>query len=455
MQLSQWRGAGRWLAALAGLAIMVVAAGWYGSAPSKATAGHTPEFSQEAGTVSVEVMTPRPGGIDRVCLQPGTVEPFESADLYARVSGYLIEQKVDIGSAVRAGDVLAQIAVPEIETQVKQDTAEVTRARAKVDQVKAAITTAEADVGAARAAVALATAEKQSKTSYREYREKQRKRIAELVASRAIEAKLADEQHDQYQAAVGAESAATEAVGAAKQKEAAAKARVKQAEADLRFAEAEVTTAQAKLERAQVLRDFAVIRSPYTGVVTRRNFHPGDFIRSADAGGERLPLLSVERTDLMRVVIQVPDLDVPFVDRGDPAVIEMDALRGVSYRAEVSRLAASEDPRTRTMRTEVDVKNADGKLRRGMFGRVTLTLKAGAPEVLRIPSSALVGKADGGKGMVRVVREDRVAVVPVQYGTDNGSEVEVVTGLKATDRVILRASGPVEQGTPVTAANPT
>ena len=81
-----------------------------------------------------------------MCLQPGSVEPFEAADLYAKVSGFLVEQKVDIGYPVHAGEVIARISVPEYEKQVKQDAAEVERAAARVEQMKAAITTAEADL---------------------------------------------------------------------------------------------------------------------------------------------------------------------------------------------------------------------------------------------------------------------------------------------------------------------
>ena len=405
--------------------------------------------------VPVEVVTPRPGGIDRICLQPGSIEPFEAADLYTKVSGFLVEQNVDIGDPVKEGEVLARIAVPEYEKQVKQDAADVVRAAARIDQMTAAITTAEADLGAATAVIALAEAEKKSKASFRSFREKQRDRVQDLVSRMALEAKLAEEQEDQYQASVAGDLAAGEAVNAAKQKEAAARARVIQAKADLKYAEAEVATANARLEKSQVLVDYAVIKSPYTGVVTRRNFHIGDFIRSADAGGDRAPVLVVERTDVMRVVVQVPERDVPFVDRGDPAVVEVDALPGLVFKTrgtekvEVSRLAASEDPHTRMMRTEIHVKNPDGKLRRGMFGRVTLTLQLGAPGALRIPSAALVGKADGGKGSVRVVREERAILVPVRYGADNGSEVEVLGGLEPTDRVIVRASGPLDDGAAV------
>lgn len=451
----------RWSAAAFMLAIMATGGRHLlvrGKVSARAAAARDSGGMNSAATISVEVTSPRQGGLDRLCFQPGTIEPFESADLYTKVSGFLAEQFVDIGYPVRAGDVLARISVPEFDKQVKHDTADVIRAEARVDQIKAAITTAEADLGAAAAAVALSQAETKSKASYRAYRAKQLARIKDLVVRMAVDAKLADEHEDEYQAAVAAESAAGEAVNAARQKEAAARARVQQARADLRYAEAEVATSRARLEKSQVLLDYAIIRSPYTGVVTKRNFHPGEFVRSADAGGERIPVLAVERTDVMRVVIQVPEQGVPFVDRGDPATVEVDALPGVVYKTrgadkvEVSRLAASEDPHTRMMRTEVHLKNPDGKLRRGMFGRVTLILQTGAPGVVRIPSSALISKADGEKGSVRVVRNDRACLVPVHCGADNGTDVEVLSGLTVADRVIVRANGPVSEGTAVAEA---
>jgi RND family efflux transporter MFP subunit len=275
-----------------------------------------------------------------------------------------------------------------------------------------------------------------------------------------------DEQEDYYQSALEAENSAKLNVNTAREKAGAAHAKVDQALADLDEAKAEVSVAQAERDKSKVLLDYTVIRSPFTGVVTKRNFHPGkdgrpgDFIKAADQGGT-VPLLAVERTDLMRVVIQVPDRDVPYVSLGDPAVIEIDALPGVEYKTRdgktvaVSRWADAEDPTTRTMRTEVDVPNPDGKLRHGMYGRATLILSEGTPNALRVPSAALVGKSDGGRGAVRVVRDGAVHLVPVRYATDNGLEVEVVSGLAPTDSVIVRATGPVEEGTPVAVADAT
>lgn len=463
--MTQRTRAGRWWVLTLVVLTAAGSAGWYAFARGTTPAGDAhPNTAKPAGLVSVEVAAPRPGGLDRICVQPGSVEPFESADLYAKVSGYLVEQevevggkkqRVDIGTRVKAGDVLARIAVPEYEKQLKQDEADVARAEARVEQEAAAVTTAEADLGTAAAGVALAQAEQKSKTSYRTFREKQRDRIRSLAARDAIDRKLEDEQEDQYQSAVSAELAAAEAVNAARQKQVAATARVRQARADVRYAEAEVAVARARQEKSRVMLDYTVIRSPYTGVVTRRSYHVGDFVRSADAGGERVPVLAVERTDVMRVVVQVPERDVPFVDAGDTAVVEVDALPGATFktpggdRVAVSRLAASEDPHTRMMRVELDVPNPDGKLRRGMFGRVTLTLQSGAPGAVRVPSAALVGKAEGGRATVRVVRDDVAQAVPVRYGSDNGTEVEVLDGLTPADRVVVRAGGPLDNGTRV------
>src|SRR5581483_5395262 len=116
---------------------------------------------------------------------------------------------------------------------------------------------------------------------------------------------------------------------------------------------------------------YSKIVSPYNGVITARNFHVGDFIRAADQGASR-PLLDVAKTDLMRVVVQIPDKDVPFAGPGDTAVVEIDALPGKKFNGKVSRIANAEDSQTRTMRTEIDLANADGILREGMYGRATV-----------------------------------------------------------------------------------
>lgn len=408
--------------------------------------------AKAALTATVEVVRPRSGGIDRVCVQPGTVEPFESADLYAKISGFLAEQSVNIGSRVKKGDVLARIAVPEHEKQVQRDRARMNATEAKVRQMEAHVTAAESEAKAAEASVALSRVLVRAKGAYRHYREKQLVRYKDLAGQRAIEPRVVDEQEDFYLSAQEAENEAKEAVNAATERVAAARAKIAQARADQEQARAEVEVARAELERSQVLLDYAVVRSPYTGVITRRTFRAGDFIRSADQGAA-VPLLSVERTDLMTVVVQVPDRDVPFVNAGDPAVFKIDSLSDQVFETGgVSRCAESQDPATRTMRTEIDVPNPDGRLRRGMYGRATLNLQIGAASAVRIPTAAVASRAGAGHGAVRVVHDGRISILPVTLGADNGVEIEVLAGLSPADQVVVRTSGPVEDGTEVAVA---
>src|SRR4051812_42266374 len=97
-----------WLVGL-GVLLMGGAASWWGAGHHKtaAAAGTPTEETPSGGAVAVEVTSPRPGGIDRVCRQPGSCEPMEFADLYSKVSGFLAEQSADIGDPVKAGQVLA------------------------------------------------------------------------------------------------------------------------------------------------------------------------------------------------------------------------------------------------------------------------------------------------------------------------------------------------------------
>ena len=294
----------------------------------------------------------------------------------------------------------------------------------------------------------MAKAELERREKTREYREKQYRRIQDLVARRAVEAQLADEEEDRFGAAVADEHAAQAAVIAAKAQVAEAEAKIEQAEADLKEAEANVDVAEADLDKARVMVAYTRIVSPYDGVVTFRGFHRGAFIRSASEGSTQ-PLLSVARTDKMRVVVQVPDNDVPFIDVGDPAVIEIGSLPGREFRGEVSRFAAKEDLDSRTMHTEIDLPNPDNRLREGMYGGVTIQLEDPSKN-LTIPASALFEPGEG-RGVVYVVRDGKAIRTPVRVATDNGVEVEVLDGLKPDDEVVVRANGALADHAPVAA----
>lgn len=459
------RGA-RWIAipiVVIGVAIGV----WYVASRGKAsTTQATPaQGSHGEGSVTVEVTHPLAGGIARTCEQPGTVEAYESTDLYAKVSGYLIHQSidvdgtmvpVDIGTRVKAGQVLAEIAVPELQKELLRDEAKVRDAEAKVRQMKAHKRAAEAEWAAAEASVKLAERLVIAKKWYREYRQKQLTRISALATEKAVDAKLVDEQEDYFLSAQEAENAAQEQVNTSKAKATAAKEKIAQAEADIDEAKEDVGVAEAIRDHSKVILGYRYIISPYDGVVTKRTFSPGKnglygaFIKAADQGGNT-PLLTVERVDIMRVVVQVPDRDAPYVNDKSKATVQIDALPGRKFEnLSVKRDANSEDKTTRTMRTEIDVDNSNHLLKSGYYGRVTIHLTSGTPGAIRIPSVALVNKAENHHGTVHVVRNGKVEEVKVEYETDNGIDAEIVKGLTLEDQVIVRSSVPVEPGMAVT-----
>ncbi|MBS0205517.1 MAG: efflux RND transporter periplasmic adaptor subunit [Planctomycetes bacterium] len=391
--------------------------------------------------VKVEVVNPRKGGLSRTTIQPGSVHAFEEADLYSQAYGYLKELKVDIGSKVKKGDLLAQIAVPEFEEAVVECQAAVDQAESNILQMKAKVAVAVADQEAAQAAVDRQLAAQKRDEARLSFHEKQFKRVQSLLALKSIDERLVDEKEDQFLASQAALDAAKAAVVSAQMDVKAAAARLGQANADVEAAKAAKRVAESALATAEVRRKFGEIISPYNGVITVRNFHVGDFIRDAQHGGAQ-PLLRVERTDVMRVVVQVPDREVPFTDVGDIAEVHIDALPKQVFKAKVSRYADSEDQATRTMRTEIDVVNTEGVLRNGMYGRVNIILE-NPGEGWTVPSTAIVGKVENGKGEIYVVKDGKSYRLQVAVGSDNGSEVEILSGLTSDSQVVTRYNGSI------------
>ena len=195
--------------------------------------------------------------------------------------------------------------------------------------------------------------------------------------------------------------------------------------------------------------EYLTITSPYNGVVTRRFYHRGAFVRAAGQTSDT-PLLSVARTDRMRVVVYLRDRDVRYLDRGDEAVVRIDALDGEEFHGTIARYSEYLDPANRTMRAEIDLENPTGRLREGMYGAVTILLERPSDH-LTIPSGALVERSAAGEGSVFVVHGRRADKTTVRVGRDNGLRAEILDGLSPDDAVVVSYSGSLEDGEPVDA----
>ncbi|HEV3165430.1 MAG TPA: efflux RND transporter periplasmic adaptor subunit [Isosphaeraceae bacterium] len=360
------------------------------------------------------------------------------------MSGYLKEQSVDYGSKVKQGDLLAVIDDPEVLEEAKQAEANVKLAKTQVEQMQAMIKTAEADRDMAQAAVAKAQADIGKYTAARVFEEKRFSRYKELVVRNAIDKELVDEEQDRYEAAMAAERAAQAELLSAHAQVNSALAKIAKAKADLGEAEANVDVEQAKLAKAKVFVAYTQIKSPYDGVVTHRTFHPGAFIRS-EATSNANYLLRVARTDKMRVAVQIPDIDVPYTSLKDPAIVTFRTLSNRQFKSEVSLMADSEDPETRTMYIEIFLDNKEEVLREGMYCSVEVILGP-ASKNLTIPSSCLVGNSGAGKATVWTVENNKAHQKEISIGYDNGIDVDVRDGLSPDDQVILPHNAALTEG---------
>ncbi|MDR3633884.1 MAG: efflux RND transporter periplasmic adaptor subunit [Isosphaeraceae bacterium] len=398
------------------------------------------------GPVPVETVRLAKGGIMKTSTQIGSVHAYEEADLYAKVSGYLAKLFVNYGDKVKRGQLLAVIDDPEIVADAVKAAADVKQAQAAVVQAQAFIEAAKADRDASSSAVEQAIAEVDRYVSMRTYHEKRYARYKDLVQRQAVAQAVADEEQEGYESATANEAASRKTVLKTRADLIAAAARVKKAEADLEEAKANVAVAEAKRVRADVLVNYTKIVSPYDGVITKRNFFRGAFIRSAVDGGAE-PLLSVARTDMVYVVTAVPDRGVPFTDVGDNAEVTLDALGSTVFKGKVSRFADSEDPTSRTMHTEIDLPNPNDQLKPGMYGIAKIILDT-AVSKSTLPASCLVGESHGGKADIYVIKDGKAKKTRIEIGADDGIRVEVISGVAPDDDVILSTSA-VTEGAPV------
>jgi RND family efflux transporter MFP subunit len=406
-----------------------------------------------SSTVRVTTMNPSTGGVARRTSLPCSAHWHDYADLYAKVSGYLDELKVDIGSRVKQGDVLAKIAVPELESDIEHAAATLEQSLAAVRQADARKKSAITGRQVAAATVAKADADLERWNAERTFRDKEHQRFTALNKSNSVQAAIVDEKLFQLQTVEAGFRAGEAAVLTAKEQLAAAEAQIELAEADLGVAQAQARVAKATLNKTRLYASFAEIVSPYDGVITARNFHRGEFIRAADKGSMQA-LLMVGRTDVIRVVVHIPDRDVPFAHAGDAVKIEFDSLPGRSFTGTLSRVSHSEDRATRSMRAEADLPNEDGLIVDQMYGRMQIELEPAA-KTLTLPSYCLVGDLAQGRGQVYVVRGGVVKLQPVSVGAHDGVKVEIVDGLSTTDNVVVRPPAGLSDGTSVSAEKST
>jgi RND family efflux transporter MFP subunit len=334
---------------------------------------------------SVRTMIAKAEDAPRTIELTGNMAAFDSAILFARATGYISTRSVDIGSKVHKGDVLAVIAAPDLDQQVAQ-------AKAQLKQFGAAVRQAQA------------TADLGQVTN---------RRTARLVA----QGWSSQQQGDQDRLTADSRTAA------------------------VAVAKANVLAQRAAANRLEQLTQFERIIAPFDGVVTSRLIDVGSLV-TADANSGT-SLFSVERTDVLRVQVFVPQAFSFGLKDGDPATVTVSELPGQVFHGKVARNAQALSTDTRTLLTEVDVDNYDGKLTAGLYSVIHLQVRRSSP-VITIPSEAVIFNQDGLE--IAVVSAGKVELREIDLDLDNGASVDVRAGLKAGDHVILSPPANIANG---------
>ena len=212
-------------------------------------------------------------------------------------------------------------------------------------------------------------------------------------------------------------------------------------------AQANLAAADANVRRLEQLEGFKDVYAPFSGVLTKRNVDPGALINAGSGGKE---MFDIARVDPLRVYTNVPQAYAPSIKVNSTAIVTLQEFPGQKFTGKVVRTAEAIDPVTRTLLTEVDVPNKDGRLLPGSFGEVHFAVLSGVNKVT-IPVNAMLFRAQGSQVAV-VGSDNHVHLVPIAIGRDYGATVEVLTGVSASDQVVLNPPDSLEDGEAVQVA---
>lgn len=374
-------------------------------------------------------------------LQPGQIQAFEQTPLFVKFPAYVQKLYADIGDRVEQDQPLADLWIPELEDEGRQKEALVAQAKAGIEQAAAAIRAAESSVETARAGVRESKAGTiRALGKYNRWKA-EHARIVDLAASQSVDRKLVDETQYELSSAEASREEAEAKVASAEAVLADRKVNVEKAKADLTVAIANVESTKADLARVKSLLQYMRVRMPYAGIVTERNVNRGDFVQPATMATAK-PLFIVARGDMVRIFVDVPEMESSLVEYGAKGNILVQALRNQKIEGTVTRTSWALGP-NRTLRTELDVRNRGGLLRPGMYANVEIVLKE-RPNAITLPLSAVIFVEK--QAFCYCVENDRLVRRPIGLGLQIAQDVEVISGLNGREMVVQSQVASLREG---------
>jgi RND family efflux transporter MFP subunit len=356
------------------------------------------DVKQATGAQVVPVVAVSKVGIadlTRDIVLTGEFRPYQVIDLHAKVAGYLKRITVDVGDRVQAGQLIATLEVPEMQDDLAHAAATIKRGLSEVQRYQRELQNAE-------------TNRKLAELSYSRLANVN-KNDPGLVAQQELDVALARQQSAEQQVAA--------------------------ARAALASAEQQVEISKTTEQHSKTMSDYTQIAAPFSGVITKRFADTGAMIQAGTASqSQAMPVVRLAQIDRLRLIIPVPESFVPHIHLGAPVMVRVSSL-GKAIPGRIARYSKDVLLSTKTMETEIDVQNPGWMLTPGMNADVVLTLEKRA-NALTVPVQSLTMR-DGARFVMVVNPEGAIEERPIKVGIETPANVEVLSGVKKDELVIV------------------
>ncbi len=398
--------------------------------------GADPGSSSDAGGPAMQVVRPQRRTLTHVVEQPSFVVAYERSSVYPKMTAYIEKWNVDIGDKVHKGDVLASLYVPELVEQWRTTKATVALNKKRISLAKEALRVAEAEVKAAGARLEEAKAILLRYQSQVTRWEVQVKRLRRETENGVVAPQILLESQNQLEASTGDRDAAKATILKAEADLVSRQANRDEAAVAVEVAVANLVVAESDEKRLAALNSYLTLPAPFDGVISARNANTFDFVlpRTGDPtamanapylspSGAAAPIYVVDRTDIVRIFVDIPEIAADSVGPGSKASVLIQAYRDEPIEGTVTRTSWALNVKTRTLRAEIDLPNTDSKIRPGMYAYATVPIQR--PNAWTLPRSALAFSGD--KTFVWTYDNGRAVRTEVRTGFADEEWVEIVS----------------------------
>jgi multidrug efflux pump subunit AcrA (membrane-fusion protein) len=353
----------------------------------------------------------------------GSLVAEETSDVASQASGQVVATPVGVGAFVRQGDVIARLNDRDARLRLQQ-------AQAGVQQAIAGVRQAEARLGLQPGGSFNASAIPEARAASANLEQAQ----AELRLAEANERRYralvetgdtAVSTYDQFRTQ---RDTARARVNAARQQLESALNTARQSNQAIQTAESAVSSARAQVAIAQKAVSDAIIRAPYAGYVSNRPIAVGEYVTPAAV------IATVLRTNPIKLQLQVPEAEVPFITPGMGVSLEVDAHPDRKFAGRVTAVNPAIDPVSRAATIEAAVENGDNALRSGMFATARIVRQGGSHAVY-VPRAAVFSDQNTQSYRVFVIEKDTAKLRVVQIGTEEGGAIQILSGVNADETV--------------------